>query len=355
MSLIWADLPSGDRGVYDNVTSLMTQGPWAHASDGDSAGLTNDPDPNIGSAGVVWRGSPFSASSHLRKVLPQARNEAGMACRLWLTTIPTEPSSTPMPFTFRNASNDILTHVAVSPTGSLQVRKGGRLGDLLAETSGPVLTANAWTHLSCICNPSDGDISIEREGETILSETGLDMISGNVAQVSYSTYSNNTGGVVYFKDLVIWDTEGTVNTGHPGPVTVYRRKVTADVSSGWSRTAGSSDYGLLDETPPNDTGYIYAGIGLPAPSIMTLQDLPSDIVSIRGVLMLGRQRKSDGGDCKTQLSLSPNGTDWDNGADRAITTAFTYWGDWSELDPATGFPWTPIDFNGATIKVDRTL
>ena len=88
---------------------------------------------------------------------------------------------------------------------------------------------------------------------------------------------------------------------------------------------------------------------------MELEDLPPEVISVRGILMVARQRKSDGGDCLTQVGISPDdGATWDNGADRAITTAFTYWGDWSELDPDTSDPWTPLASNNARIRINRT-
>lgn len=358
MAAIWADLPSADVGLYNYNTSDMLDGLWAEVN---TCALVDDPDPNVGSAGRCLRvGQQAVDGGNARFVLPGSRTVVGMTCRIWMSNVPVSTERAPAPFVFCDGSNNVIINVTVSPTGSLQVRRDGRDGTLIAETSGPVLTANAWTHLSCKATFATGGscaISIEKEGVPILTETGLDFEGTTCQQVRYQNYRSPTSSVTttYYKDVFIWDGTGTVNNDHPGPVTVYRRPVNADVSSGWTRSSGTSDYELLDESPADDANFISAPDTLPAPSIMELLDLPDEVVSVRAVCMVGRMKKTDGGDCKVQMSISPNATDWADGSDRAITTADTYWFDWSELSPDTGFPWTPVEFNDAEIKINRTL
>lgn len=355
MAAIWADFPSGDHGLYGTDVSKMLDGVWAQVQ----AGIVDDPDPLIGSAGKVIYTNPNNPGNDIRKVLPSAQLTVGMSLRVWIPNIPTQLLTCPAPFTFRDALNNTLACVFITPTGALQVNKGTRSDTLVAITPGPVITANAWTHVSVKMTfgaGSTGSVSIEVEGIPVLTATGVDIGAGPCAQVSIYNRASGTGFVTeqYNKDIFIWDGTGSVNNDHPGPVTVYRRPVTADVSSGWTST-GATDFGVLDETPPDDADYISADDTLPAPSIMELLDLPDEVVSVRAICMVGRMKKTDGGDCKVQMSLSPNATDWADGSDRAITTASTYWFDWTELSPDTGFPWTPIEFNAAQIKINRTL
>lgn len=354
----WADLPSGDLGLYDTDTSKMLDGIWAEIN---TCALVSDPDPGIGSSGRCLRiGQQAVNAGHARFVLSGARTVVGMSSRVWLENIPVAADRAPSPFTFCDGGNNIIICVIVTPTGSVEVRRDSKTGTLVAATSGPVLTANAWTHLSAKATfgtAGNCEISIEREGVNILAATGLDFEGTTCEQVRHSNFVSAATFIttMYIKDTFIWDGLGTVNNDHPGPVTVYRRPVNADVSSGWSRTSGSTDYGLLDETPPDDADYIFAPDTLPAASIMGMQDLPAEVVAIRTIFMVGRMQKSDGGDCKVQMGLSPDGVTWDDGTDRAITTAFTYWYDPSAINPDTGLPWTPIDFNNAEIRVNRTL
>lgn len=357
MAAVWADFPSNDIGLYNYDTNDMLDGIWGEVN---TCALVDDPDPNVGSAGRCLRvGQQALNPGHCRFILPATRTVVGMSARVWIANIPTESDRAPAPFTFRDGSNNIIIGVFITPTGSLQVRRDSKTGTLLTETDGPVITANAWTHLSVKATFSTAgscEISIEREGIPILEETGLDFEGTTCAQVAHSNFTSAATHITttYVKDSFIWDGTGSVNNDHPGPVTVYRRPVTADVSSGWTST-GATDYEVLDESPADDSDYISADDTLPAPSIMELLDLPAEVISVRAVCMVGRMAKTDGGDCKIQMSVSPNATDWADGSDRAITTAQTYWFDWSELSPDTGTPWTPVEFNAAEIKINRTL
>jgi hypothetical protein len=112
---------------------------------------------------------------------------------------------------------------------------------------------------------------------------------------------------------------------------------------------------LLNESPPNDTGYIYAGDPPPAASILNVEELPAEIVGVRGIISVGRSAKSDSGDGNLQMSLSPNGTDWDDGADNPVSTAFTYYYDVSEVSPDTTAAWTPVEVNALEFKLNRTV
>lgn len=362
MTAQWADFPSGDVGLYNYDKTKMLDGIWA---ENDNCALVDDLDPNIGSSGRCVQILNFGAGGAtgiIRKVLTGGRTTVGMSARIWLPSLPTSANRCPIPFLFLDGANVGLCGVGINTTGGIFIYKISS-GVTQAVTAGPVITAGAWTHISVKVTfgaGSTASFSIEREGIPILSGTGLDLGgAGPCAQVSHYNRADGLGFFtpMYMKDSFIWDGLGTVNNDHPGPVTVYREPVNADISSGWSRTSGTSDYGLLNESPPVDAGYISAGFSpIPAPSIMGLTDLPPDVVSVRAVFLVGRQRKSDGGDCQTQMSISPNAfVNAYNGANRAITTAFTYQFDVSELSPVTGVAWTPVEFNSAQIKINRTV
>ena len=103
----------------------------------------------------------------------------------------------------------------------------------------------------------------------------------------------------------------------------------------------------------NDFSYMDADATLPAASICTVADLPSWVVDIAAVMPLIRQQKSDGGTATVQDAMV-SGASTASGSDRTITTAFTYYWDVIEYDPATGVHWTPAGFDAAYAKVNRT-
>jgi hypothetical protein len=358
MSLIWCDIPDRSVGIYGANHTLLTQGLYAQST----VTLVDDPDPNIGAAGKV--ANFFSGSEDdevLRFILPGTRTTVGMGGRLFLANIPTETDREPPFHQYRNASNGNLVTIVVSTTGSIQVMRGTSSGTLIAESAQDVIPAQSWRHIESevFFSATDGTVKVWVEGQLVIDEDTLNTSAAGLpcAQVAWGNEEDNVGGEtnVYMKDIFLRDDQGTVNNSQIGPCTVYYRPPSSDISSGWTPSSGTSDYELLDESPPDDAGYISADDSPPAPSIMGMDDLPADVVAIRGIISVARALKTDSGDGNLQVSLSPNGVDWDTGADNAVSTTESYYHDVSELSPATGVAWTPTEFNAARIRLDRTV
>jgi hypothetical protein len=124
-----------------------------------------------------------------------------------------------------------------------------------------------------------------------------------------------------------------------------------DANLSWLSTSN-----MITDGRPNDLTYMSAADSpLPSPMRFEMEDLPPDITSVRALISVTRHRKIDGGDGNVQTALSPNGTNWDNGADRPITTAFQYDFDVSEVSPVTSLPWTPVEVDNLKLRIDRTL
>jgi hypothetical protein len=264
---------------------------------------------------------------------------------------------------FRDVSNNLVLAIRVTTTGALEAYRDVNfttgVGTLIGATTGPVLSAGSWRHIEtkAVHSTTVGTVTIRVEGVEVMALTGVNTGAASYAQVAVGT----SAGLVtvafsqMMKDIVFWDGNGSQNNDFLGPCGVYWRQPDADVSSGWARTSGTTDYELVDESPPADAGYIYADDTLPAASIMDIAGLPPDVIAIRGIISVQRAMKSDGGDGNLQVILSPNGTDWDTGADNAVSTAFTYYYDVSEVSPATAAAWTPVEFDSLEIRLNRTV
>lgn len=116
----------------------------------------------------------------------------------------------------------------------------------------------------------------------------------------------------------------------------------------WKSTSGFS-YG------PTEASFVSAADTLPAAAEMSLTDLPADTTTVRALISVVRASNSDGGDGRLQVSLSPNGTNYDAGTDRPLTTAPTFYKDISELSPATSTAWLPSEVNSLRVKFNRTV
>lgn len=351
MTLRHLDFPSGQVGLYGTNPSFLLNGTYAQAANIGSPATTifieDDPDPNI--TGNVLRISRFgSVEGILRWVYPSNQAKAGVARRLWLPSLP-NTATRPFIFEFRSPTNSVMASVSVDTTGRIVGVVGA---DTLTSTN-PAIVANAWQHVEACLDRGASTLEVRVEGVTVLEMTGV-IIGTDISQVSFrNVVSANPDQ--YLKDLAIWDGSGASNNDFMGSIQVYELIPTADVAMNWTASTGATGWNLLDESPPNDDAdYIFAVSPPPAASRFDVSNLPPDITSVRGLVVVARSRKTDGGDGNLQVGLV-SGASTALGANRPITTAFTYWSDVFETDPATGAAWLPAAVDAVQLQVNRTL
>ena len=368
MSIQHMDFPSGSDGLwgygsYDELNDA-DDGIYAYirkAGDDVESGcsMVEDPDPNVTGACLTTRRTlTNNYTEQLRYVLSSGKTTVGVAFRLYLPSLPSANVYTPPVINFNDSGNNREICLTMDTTGALRVKYDMNDTEEQYVTPGPVLVAGTWYHIEIKVDYTAGDIEVRVEGVPQIELTGQDIGTGPCAQIALGC-QNGVGEIqspdrIYYKDLVIWDGDGSVNNDFLGSVQVYDLAPTADDSFNWTASTGSTGYNLVDEAPPNDGDYIYADDTPPAASTFEMSDLPEDVSSIRGIKTFSRARKTDGGDGWMQVSLVSNGTDG-NGTDRPVTTNFTYWMDVFELDPDTSANWTRSGVNAALLKIDRTL
>lgn len=349
MALEWMD----DFKGYGTSTANMLNGLYANMGDMQ---LLEDPDPLV-TGTVIWNPGFSALGSEFRRVFPSGdTTTAGCAARFWFTTL---PSSQVTIMNFRDSNNIGNVAITVTSTGAVRAYRNNESGTLLG-TSGPAVVSNAWTHIEAKVFASEtvGTVEVRVNGVAVLTLTGQDTVATG-ANVSFAqiAHQNNsgTGTNYYMKDYIIWNGSGSVNNNFFGTVSVVNMTPDADDGTlNWGTSSGTTGWNLINESNPNDTNFISAITPPPAAATMTMTNLPSDISSVRALMTLVRARKIDGGDGNLQVSLV-SGAATDPGADRPITSAFTYWADISELDPNTGTAWTPTTANAAKIRFNRTL
>lgn len=275
----------------------------------------------------------------------------GLAARFWFPAFNSGDGRQVITI-WANVGLGQLAYVMVEPNGAIMIANGSKV--LISSTIAPVISTNSWNHIESTYNGTTGAMEVRLNGITIL--TGTSSTTGTIAFCHpMRRNGSQIGASVGVKDLVIWDSSGTRNNTFAGSVVVRRKAPQTDVTlGGWVPSTGSTGVPLLAKTAPNDTTYLSADDTPPAAMRYTLENLPDEVTSVRGIVTVVRARKIDGGDANLQTSLISGG-DVDPGADRPITTTFTYWYDISETDPDTGNAWTPASFDAAEAEIDRTL
>jgi len=359
MSIIFADFPSGQHGIYGSSASNMLNGIWAGLE--QSFSIANDPDPNIGSLGKVLALNTDTSviPTQASIAMPTVEDVIGVGTRLWLERLPFGSNTSGKPFIqYRTGSDAAICSIMVNPNGAIEVRTGTQAGTVVG-TSGPVITANAWQHVEVkvLRDAAAGTIEVRVEGVVALALTGLALgaVDIGIIALEMGQIVSAVDYTAYWKDIVFWDANGSVGNDFQGSVSVRDLYTDADIDLNWTPSTGSTGWDLLDKTSPDDTTYIQASDPPPDAAVFSLTDLPIDVTSVRALLPIYRSVKTDGGDCNLQVGLTPNNVDWDDGADTPITTAYTFRWDVSELSPDTAAPWTITEVNSAYVRIDRTL
>jgi len=360
MSLLFAD----NFGVYGTDVALLLNGLYAQADTGVT--LVADPDPSSSANVVSIENASDSTIPYygnvLRKVFPAGGEDTvGVAFRIWMSTLPAT-STNYVYFPFTDINNVAQVTLKVLTTGDISAYRGtAESGVLLGTTSVPAIVANAYVHIEAKVTISDtvGVVEVRVNGSVVLNLTAQDTkatAETTANQILFTNARNGfgiAGGEYYIKDFVIWNDAGSVNNDFFGSVSVLTLVPDADTAlGGWTPSTGSTGFNILDNIPPIDTEYMAADAVEAA--VFTLTNLPPDVTSVRGLMTVVRAQKVDGGDGNLQISMVSDGAE-DAGADRAITTAMTYWPDISELDPDTGVAWTPTSLDAASIELARTV
>lgn len=353
MSLQWSDFPSGQQGIYGTDRNFMLNGtPWIDLEGSD---IVADPDGDAFPNGIVFRHSsaPNGPTAAARLAIATPHQKVGVAHRFYLATL---PAGTRSFLHFLSTGNSGLYGLRVRPNGGIEIVRG--TGTIIATNDTPVLLANSWNHLETIVDVVTGDIEVRKNGVTVanLDITDGSPPTGTIGIIGFPSGNAGSGSFndMFTKDLIVYNGAGSQFNDFQGNVSVYDQALDGDQDLNWDTSSGSTGFDLINETSPDDADYIEADETPPSPSEFTLADLPTDVTSVRAMTSIVRALKTDGGDANLQTSLTPNGTDYDTGADNPITTSATYYHDHSELSPDTGAPWTPIEANAARLRVNRT-
>lgn len=351
MAIIHAD----NFSVYGTTTSLLTDGVYAEAATINT--LQSDPDGV--SSGKVLR---LDANGFVRYALPATVTTIGVSARLYVAVLPTTTDDAPC-IRLRDGSNVNLCYLSITSTGGIIISTGigSTQGTIIAQTTGPVVSAGSWFHIEWkhFTSATVGTSEVRVEGATVINATGLNTGAGPIAQMTLGKRNfASASQLAYWKDFVIWNTSGTANNNFLGSVLVTTLTPTSDFSLNWTPSSGATGFDILDNIPPVDTTFISAGVApIPAAYKGGLSDLPTTVTSVKAVVTKVRAAKSDGGDGSMQVGIisDPAGTPATGlGADRPITTSQAYWQDIFELDPKTAAAWLPVAVNAALIQINRT-
>ena len=365
MSLLHADFPSGDPGLYGTTTSLMTAAGWTIGSAGFKLNIEDDPDVEV--TGNVLR---FTNSFASAAIATRAINQEtiGFNGRFWLTLMPTFTAENPAYQVWPivdNAGNTRYMRLTVTEAGQLRLLMSQASLDLYSAPG--IITCRGWHYIETklfyggFGNGGNGNIEVRLNGDVIFDENFTLLVEDPPVTPNYFNFffqgvsirhdSYNFGSTdFYVKDMVIWDGQGSVNNDFLGEVWTTRHIPTSDVSLNWTPSTGTTGFDLIDESPPDLADYIQADATPPAAAVMGVSNLPAYIDTVNGLIVCSYIDVSGVGAQTYRNQVESNAVVGD-GATAAAALEFRR--DIFENDPDTAAPWLPAAVDAARIRFDR--
>lgn len=306
-------------------------------------------------------GGNTNAGIHWRRVLSGPQTKVGVGMAIYFTTLP-NVNNNYAPIQFCDAANAVHISIQVNSTGAIEVRRGDFTTGTILGTSTTFLTASAWSHIEAAVFFSNtvGTVEVRLNGVTVVNLSGIDTVNtSNVecSQVRSRAFAVEAQGASFIDDLYCWNGGGSEHNDFIGDEKCFVTYLDSDQEEAdWVPNSGVTGYTQVDETSPDgDTTYIEAA-SIPesgqAVSEFGISNADSSIVSITCVSVYGMMRKTDAGASTVVQSLRSSNA-LSDGANRPLTTAYTYYPEIFALDPDTGAPWTLAGFNAALFRITR--
>lgn len=239
----------GSLGVNNTgvIGAALLAGRWAALDGFNSASIGQLPWAPT-DADLYLSDTPGSGGGY-RVVMPSTSDPFILSLYFAVSHLPN--SGFTMVASFNNGSNQQMGVLAVTTTGALALLNG--VGVTIAETSGPVLTAESAAHIELEISPSGGTFQAQVNGNTVINATGLTFSnSGAVAQLVFIQVLSGDGSVrSYIGNIICRNTSGTVNNAILGDRRVATLFANGDdlANQGWAgRPLQRFGTGILDNT-----------------------------------------------------------------------------------------------------------
>lgn len=305
-----------------------------------------------------------------RRVFRDNYKSVGVGFALWLDELPEFPRR--IGLLLADEDNTPQCRFYVMPTGAIELMRGGSqdstangpIGTHIA-TSSVALTAGGWNHVEIFATigTADGAAEVRVNGVTVLNVTGVNLQQSTkehaamlrIGELRRATGEGGMQAAWYVDDMFTWEPSGSYANDFIGDKKVYLSRPNADTAvEEWSPAVGDATYENLRQVPPQDGTYFITASGPGVTSVVEMEDLPAEVVSITAVQATVRAVKSDAGDARIRVGVV-SGSDADESGDIPLNMTPTYYWAFFPEDPATGLPWTAYGFNASQASIERTV
>lgn len=302
----------------------------------------------LGSPAIV--GSPARTGSYALELTSQERigygvsgaTEIYMGVGLYLNTI----AQTYNVIEFWSTSADLF-YIKVAIGGAIQAIRGSTV----LATSVNTLTTGGWNYIEVYYYPdnSAGVCTVRVNGAEWLTCSGDTRNNDNIMAAVRLVNTTPIGVNVQFDDLVINDTDGSVNNSWTGQQKLYLAIPNASGDATDLTASAGNNWEAVNEAPPDTSSYVYS-------STATEKDLYNVDDPLAGTETLGSVTvnivaKLDSGSGNLATTIKA-GTTEDDGADIALTENWTWYQQTWNVNPDDSAAWEPADIDALQIGVE---
>lgn len=225
-------------------------------------------------------------------------------------------------------------------------------GTVLATYSGAVTATNTWFafEFEVIISNTVGRFRARKNGNTVDdfdSGATLNTRPGANSYANKLTVGMNTGVSAQQIDDVLWRSDAA-SVPFVGDVRCYTRMPASDVAQVFSRSAGTTNYTLVNEAHEDGaTSYVFSA-NLNDADFYGIAALAGTPASTIAVTTRGFVEKSDAGTRSGAVQLKSGATTVTS-TSTALSTSWGWLWRTDTTDPATGAAWTATGVNNATI------
>lgn len=288
-----------------------------------------------------------SAVNYLIRINPTPLNICVIGCAILWSSFPPSGTIDRTGLRFRIGTNNSGVNVLINESGGLNIYNGNTL---VGATPNSVITANSynWVEAKVISGASgSGSIEVRLNGVT----QAL-VIGQTIGQITGYGFGRNSGSGqaynTYFDDLVVNDTDFL------GDRRIYTTYVNADTAlEQWTPSSGTESYQLINESVPNDAGFITANNPGDI-SEFQKQPIPIDVNTVGAVCVVARAFKDSAGPSTFRLGVNSAGN-IENSEQFTPNTTIEYFSPIFELNPNGNIPWTRVAWDAANVRATREL
>lgn len=164
--------------------------------------------------------------------------------------------------------------------------------------------------------------------------------TAQVTRLGFGPIANPSTNLTHWGDIIICSGSQIIGDSQVD----YLPAAAAGNSAQWTPSTGSN-YQNVDETAPNDdTDYNVDNVSGHKDTFAN-SNLTLGVSTVVATQELTRARKDAAGALSIRQLVRVSSTDYDNGSDIALSTAYTYYYKRREVSPATSVAWTETEIN----------